>query len=494
MLDVVFVLRGNLSGQLKVLTDKLEQELRGTPIAFTHGVIVYRDEECVYLLFRRDTYEGIFAFATPYVKANAIVAMFDKNTFKCDGNSVNFGQLQDFLRQGQHVVVVWEKGQKTRVMQAHAEVRPMLQVYTEAMIVDGKSYTVAALREPDYTSQPSTRIEDYKHASSTDKPMQAYYGQDSTLAQASARSQVKVEPIEISGATLVSGQDFRNMDGENLYETVPRYGEFPEDESGETLFYVNKRADSFVEVYHTTSDRIYVIKAMDPMFFSKVAMSLHKTDGIRLELLVKRLDVLATFLTKFGHPDMTFDMEALPDKSIEVRILVKTWYIARTKNLLRNVFQGEDGYGKTKYEKLQQLKQKRKPMRTNASIKQSSDGSKVFIGKTGNDVLRFDPSDKKTWESKLTSQPKDAVHQFLFKEKYSEVDEMVEYMRARGWECVYEDVDGQHSYTFFHDNPLPERDMIIPDPVSDVTEPLHKHPPRMVVTDDEEDFKYESQF
>jgi len=238
---------------------------------------------------------------------------------------------------------------------------------------------------------------------------------------------------------------------------------------------VNKKADSFVEVFHSMTDRVYLIKAMDAVFFSKIAIGLNKEKELMLELLVRDIDKLAMFLTKFGHNEMSFDMEALPDSTVEVRIEVATGLIARAKNALRNSFigGGEDAYGKTKYEKLKQLKKQKQPLRTIASVMDDGKGGKIIMAKTAAGVKRFDMADKEAWISKMTSQPEGTVQELVFNKKYPEMDTAVEFMESHGFQCLYEEVEGKHMYSFYKEPEAAIRDMTVEDekpaPVNEAT-------------------------
>ena len=265
-------------------------------------------------------------------------------------------------------------------------------------------------------------------------------------------------PVELSGIQLLSKAEFTQMDGSNIYATVPQIGEYPNDEIGETWFYVNKKADSFVEVYHSKTDRVYVIKAMDPVFFSKICMKLNKEKEIKLELSVKQLERFSLFASKFAHPDMSFYIEALPDKTLEARIVVRKGIIGTAKHLARNLVMGEDGYGSSKYEKVQQLKTKRKVITSNAEIKTTSGGDKFLFAKTTSGVMKIKMNDERSWQNKFDSVSEETIQEFVFDKKHPEIDTALQSLKASGWDFIYDERDGHHYFTVYK-NPVNTRDI-----------------------------------
>ena len=462
LMDIVVIIEQPLNDMLQKLIQGLMNAFQITSIRFHHGPMTFREEQAYFLIFEREDCDDIFALSTPYKdKDSTNVFVYNGKTFTHKGNAVETSALQAFCKSGKKAVVAFERSYAQRLEAKYYGFFDNLEIYEDDLKIDNKSYIVAILALPDSQTDDNTDLSDKKSTA-------AYYGEGTFLEEKRVDHQTQVEPIELRGIQLVSNQAFHEMDGENIYSSVPRVGEFPMDEEGETWFYVNKKADSFVEVYHACSERIYVIKAMDPMFFSKIAMGLNKQESIKLTLLVRELDVLATFLSKFGHKEMSFDMEALPDKSVEVRVEVSTGWIAQAKNFVRNVVKGEDGYGKTKYEKMKQLKQKRRPIRTLANVSTGPDGDKVVIAKTAKGIQRLNLNDTEAWKKKFADSPPGTVHELVFNEKRPDVDAMAEKLKDFGWDYEYEFIDGKHIYNIYQpEQEKPRRDMIIQEPDND---------------------------
>lgn len=452
-MDVVLVLKASNLKESMFLIDKITARFKALPVELHKDFTFDGSDDIVTLIFERIDCDDVFVLSAPQdYKRNSKVFIYD-------GNLTEYGEVirsQDLISKAgkDRIIIVLERSCAQKFERQFRSIFQHLILHNDNKVLDNKGYivaeldvneeSIAILRNDAKAEAPRKTV-----VAQEDRSTSAYYGDGVYLADGTSKSNVTIEPIEIAGFQNLSKEEFMAFDNSNIYDTIKRFGEYPNDEEGETRFYVNKKGDSFVEVFQSDTNMVYVIKAVDPYFFSKLSIGLNKQESVNLTLLIKSVEVLSTFLTRFSHKEMSFDMRALPDNSVEVRINVGTGWIAQAKNIVRNQLKGDDGYGKTKFEKLKQLKQRRNS-KTIATIAATTTGP-VAIVKTMAGTARIKLNDLNTWMDKLSEEPKGTVSEITFPEKSTEFDSVVEGLAKEGWLCEYNCENGKHIYSLYQD-------------------------------------------